>query len=113
MGESPRLAAVAEVLEEAVQRESGRGTVLEARKNISLVGGQGGGGGFSARASAAAASAGLEPSLPVPTIAAASDCRCRRRTLQGLVVRDRGDAEELHDYKLPYAQVGGAGAGAG
>jgi len=37
VGESPRLTAIAELLEEAVQREHGRGTVLEARKNIFLV----------------------------------------------------------------------------
>ncbi|KAL4457781.1 hypothetical protein ABPG75_012646 [Micractinium tetrahymenae] len=37
VGESPRLTAIAEMLEEAVQREHGRGTVLEARKNIFLV----------------------------------------------------------------------------
>ena len=36
MGESPALTAVAELLEEAVQREQGRGTVLEARKAIYL-----------------------------------------------------------------------------
>lgn len=62
VGESPRLTAVAELLEEAMQREHGRGTVLEARKNIFLV------------------------------------------DAQGLVVRDRFDAEELEDHKLPYAQ---------
>ena len=28
--------------------------------------------------------------------------------LQGLVVRDRFDAEHLEDHKLPYTQVGGA-----
>ncbi|PRW56101.1 NADP-dependent malic enzyme [Chlorella sorokiniana] len=37
VGESPRLTAIAELLEEAVQREDGRGTVLEARKIIHLV----------------------------------------------------------------------------
>ena len=37
VGESPRLTAIAELLEEAVQREHGRGTVLEARKNIYMV----------------------------------------------------------------------------
>lgn len=37
VGESPRLTAIAELLEEAVQREQGRGTVLEARKNIFVV----------------------------------------------------------------------------
>ena len=37
MGESPRLTAIAELLEEAVQREDGRGTVLDARKTIHLV----------------------------------------------------------------------------
>ena len=37
MGESPRLTAIAELLEEAIQREQGRGTVLEARKNIYIV----------------------------------------------------------------------------
>lgn len=47
VGESPRLTAIAEMLEEAVQREHGRGTVLEARKNIFLVDSKarGGGGG--------------------------------------------------------------------
>ncbi|EFN58521.1 hypothetical protein CHLNCDRAFT_140591 [Chlorella variabilis] len=62
VGESPRLTAIAELLEEAVQREQGRGTVLEARKNIFVV------------------------------------------DKQGLVVRDRWDAEQLEDHKLPYAQ---------
>ncbi len=37
VGETPRLTAIAELLEEAVQREQGRGTVLEARKHIHLV----------------------------------------------------------------------------
>jgi len=37
VGETPRLTAIAELIEEAVQREGGRGTVLEARKNIFLV----------------------------------------------------------------------------
>jgi hypothetical protein len=37
VGESPRLTAIAELLEEAMQREQGRGTVLEARKNIYIV----------------------------------------------------------------------------
>lgn len=37
VGETPRLTAIAELLEEAVQRESGKGTVLEARKAIHLV----------------------------------------------------------------------------
>ena len=37
VGESPRLTAIAELLEEAVQREDGRGTVLEARRIIHLV----------------------------------------------------------------------------
>lgn len=37
VGESPRLTAVAELLEEAVQREHGRGTVLEARRIIHMV----------------------------------------------------------------------------
>ncbi len=36
-GESPRLTAIAELLEEAVQREDGRGTVLDARQIIHLV----------------------------------------------------------------------------
>lgn len=62
VGETPRLTAIAELLEEAVQREQGRGTVLEARKHIHLV------------------------------------------DTEGLVVRDRHDAEELADHKLPYAQ---------
>lgn len=29
--------------------------------------------------------------------------------MQGLLVRDRADAEDLEDHKLPYIQVGGAG----
>ncbi|PSC71621.1 NADP-dependent malic enzyme [Micractinium conductrix] len=62
VGESPRLTAIAELLEEAIQREHGRGTVLEARKNIFLV------------------------------------------DKEGLVVRDRFDAEHLEDHKLPYTQ---------
>ncbi|KAI3436725.1 hypothetical protein D9Q98_006140 [Chlorella vulgaris] len=62
VGESPRLTAIAELLEEAMQREQGRGTVLEARKNIYIV------------------------------------------DKEGLVVRDRWDAEHLDDHKLPYAQ---------
>jgi malate dehydrogenase (oxaloacetate-decarboxylating)(NADP+) len=37
VGDSPALAAVAELLEEAVQRESRAGTVLEARRAIHLV----------------------------------------------------------------------------
>ena len=37
VGETPRLTAIAELLEEAVQREHGRGTVLEARRAIHLV----------------------------------------------------------------------------
>ena len=46
VGESPKLAAIAELLEEAVQRAQGRGTVLEARKNIFMVDGKVGSGGW-------------------------------------------------------------------
>lgn len=63
VGETPRLTAIAELLEEAIQREHGRGTVLEARRILHLM------------------------------------------DSQGLVVRDRADADELADHKLPYAKV--------
>eukprot|EP00887_Chlorella_sp_A99_P002862 scaffold6.g2862.t1 len=62
VGESPKLTAVAELLEEALVREKGRGTVLEARKSIFLV------------------------------------------DSKGLLVRDRADAADLEDHKLPYIQ---------
>lgn len=62
VGESPKLAAAAELLEEALLREMGRGTVLEARKSIFML------------------------------------------DSKGLLVRDRADAEDLEDHKLPYIQ---------
>lgn len=158
VGESPRLTAIAEMLEEAVQREHGRGTVLEARKNIFLVDSKarGGGGGLSACPDAPPAR------LPLQGVAALSCCsikhrggagpasrrhpdrppnrcpacrsgcrRCMRRHRalegvptpptrppachppQGLVVRDRSDAEHLEDHKLPYAQAGRVPRGPG
>lgn len=62
VGESPVLTAIAEMLEEAIQRETRLGTVLEVRKAIHLV------------------------------------------DSNGLIVRNRHDAEELEDHKLPYIE---------
>ena len=115
VGESPRLGAIAETLEEAVQRESGRGTVLEARKALHLVdaqarGSRGGDGGCWTGAGAAGGLRWLwaDPAAPRQTANARCTCtfipHCRRAPGQGLVVRDRPDAETLDDYKLPYAQ---------
>ena len=70
VGESPRLTAIAELVEEAVQREHGRGTVLEARKNIYMVDKQVGGrvGGWVARGDVwcVPACQGACPALPFP-----------------------------------------------